>query len=446
MVHKSQYADIHKLNRCRSTILSDKWLFLILILFHVSCNPKKSAPNESLLYWSANNPYETEFAQEMVNEWNRLYPENPVHFQPVPEGRSSEEVILAAVVGKTTPDIYSNMWQGDVEFFARAGVLMPLDTMTGFTDSLYQRCDSSVIAEITSQDGHIYQVPWKINPIMLLYNEGLFREIGLDQPPVTYSQFFKAAEKMQADLNGDGYVDRWIGYSEVLVTWWQRFFDFYPLYLAASHGGKLIENNRVVFDNAYAIEVFKFLKTLYDQNYFSREVLSARQDVFLSSVIATRFSGPWEIIHAEKFKPQGFDYSFSPLPVPDGHEGSTYTYGDPKNIVIFNTCQQPQQAMRFILFLINRKNDLRLLQVSTQLPRRKELFAERQYIEYFQQNPKMIPFARQAQFVRGTDACPQLKEIFDIISQEYEACVIYGVKSPEQAIHDAARAAQVLLE
>jgi multiple sugar transport system substrate-binding protein len=419
---------------------------LILILFYFSCNRKNTEPDEALLYWSANNPYEVEFAQAVVSEWNTLFPQTPVYFQPIPEGRSSEEVILAAVVGKTTPDIYSNMWQGDVEFFARAGVLVPLDTMTGFIDSLYQRCDSSVVSEISSQDGHIYQVPWKINPIMLLYNQGLFSEIGFDQPPVTYSQFLKAAEMIKADLNNDGYVDRWIGYSEVLVTWWQRFFDFYPLYLAASNGGKLIDNNRVVFDNAYAIAVFEFLKTLYDRNYFSREVLSARQDVFLSGVIASRFAGPWEIVHAEKFKTAGFTYSFSPLPVPDGHKGGIYTYGDPKNIVIFNTCQRPQQALRFILFLTNKRNDLRLLQMSTQLPRRKKLFTDQQYSEYFQRNPKMIPFALQAQYVRGTDTCPQLKEIFDIISQEYEACVIYGVKQPAQAVHDAARAVQVLLE
>ena len=419
---------------------------LIFIIFYLSCHHKNTGPNEALLYWCATNPPEIEFARQVVSEWNTLFPETPVRFQPIPEGRSSEEVILAAVVGKTTPDIYSNMWQGDVEYFAQAGVLLPLDTMAGFIDSLYQRCDSSVVAEITSLDGHIYQVPWKVNPIMFLYNQGLFNEIGFEQPPATYSQFFKAAEKMKADLNEDGYVDRWVGYSEVLVTWWQRFFDFYPLYLAASNGGKLIENNQVVFDNTYAIEVFEFLKTLYDQNYFSREVLSARQDVFLSGIIASRFAGPWEIIHAEKFKPQGFAYSFSPLPVPDDHQGGIYTYGDPKNIVIFNTCRQPQQALRFILFLINKRNDLRLLQISTQLPRRKKLFTDRQYSDYFQQNPKMIPFALQAQYVRGTDACPQLKEIFDIISQEYEACVIYGVKSSAQAVHDAAQATRVLLK
>ncbi len=79
---------------------------------------------------------------------------------------------------------------------------------------------------------------------------------------------------------------------------------------------------------------------MYDKKYFARERLSQRQDVFLSSVIASRFTGPWEISHAEKFKPKGFEYNFAHLPVPDNHKGPIYTYGDPKNIVIFKTCSE----------------------------------------------------------------------------------------------------------
>jgi multiple sugar transport system substrate-binding protein len=311
---------------------------------------------------------------------------------------------------------------------------------------LNQRCDSAVIAEVTSNDGHIYQMPWKINPIMLIYNERFFEEIGYYQPPATYSEYLDAAKKFQADTDGDGYIDRWIGHRDVIVTWWQRFFDFYPLYLAASGGSKLIDNGRVVFNNKYAIQALKFLRLLYQKNYFSKEMLEARQDVFLSGVIATRFVGPWEIVHAEKFRTAAFRYNFSRLPVPDDHQGEAFTYGDPKNIVIFNTCKHPQRAWEFIKFMVSKEMDLEFLKMATQLPRRKDLLQDEDFKSYFMAHPKMMPFAKQAKYVRGTDACAQLKEIFDIISQEYEACVIFDVKTPEQAMEDAARAAQVILQ
>lgn len=419
-------------------------LFASVFLIAISCSTNSQKRKAKIIYWSSNNTEEIEFARYIVNEWNRNNPDETVSFQPVPEGQSSEEVILAAVVGKTTPDIYSNMWEGDVEAYAKANVLVALDTLDGFIDFLHDRCDSSVIAEVTSPDGHIYQIPWKINPVMLIYNSNIIRELRFSKAPSTYSEFFEAARKFQKDTDGDGYVDRWFGYAEVLVTWWQRFFDFYPLYLAASNGAPLVKNNKAVFNNEAARKVFEFLSELYKKNYFPKERLSARQDVFLDGIIATRFTGPWEIAHADKFKPAGFDYNFSSIPVPDGHKGPVYTYGDPKNIVIFKTCPNPQLAWKFLKFALNEKNDLKFLEITNQLPRRKNLDKNPLYESYFKKNPKMKIFAEQAKYVKGTDQSTVLKEVFDIISQEYEACVIYGKKTPQEALNDAEKAVNLL--
>ena len=419
----------------------------LLIIFWLplqSCDSGNKSSDTRLIYWCSNNSYEIQFAKLETENWNKNNKDVSVKYQPVPEGRSSEEIILAAVVGKTTPDIYSNMWQGDVEAYAQAGVLVALDTLNGFMNFLNERCDSEVIEEIRSLDGHIYQIPWKINPIMLIYNEKMIADLGSSTPPETYSDFFRFSAKFQKDVNGDGYIDRWFGYSEVLVTWWQRFFDFYPLYLAASGGAPLVKNNKAVFDNEYGVGVFKFLRMLYKKNYFSKEQLSARQDVFLSEIIATRFTGPWEIAHADKFKPKGFEYNFSSIPVPDDHKGPIYTYGDPKNIVIFKTCKKPQVAWEYVKTLIDRDGDLKLLEFTNQLPRRKNINIDPYFGKYFNQNPKMKIFADQSKYVRGTDASPVLKEVFDLISQEYEACVIYGMKTPEQAVKDASDAVNLL--
>jgi len=426
-----------------------KSLFNIIVLLSlgyvlISCNNNNKNYRDAILYWCSNNSDEIKFAKISTDEWNKNNPNDQVKYQAVPEGRSSEEIILAAVVGNTTPDIYSNMWQGDVEAYAQAGVLIALDSLKGFNDFLYERCDSSVIEEIKSLDGHIYQIPWKINPIMLIYNVNLIKDLELQGPPKTYSEFFNASQKFQKDFDGDGYIDRWFGYSEVEVTWWQRFFDFYPLYLAASGGAPLVKNNQAVFNNKYAIEVFSFLQEMYKKNYFSKEKLSARQDVFLAGVTATRFTGPWEIAHAEKFKPKGFEYEYTFMPVPDGHKGPVYTYGDPKNIVIFKTCKDPQAAWNYIKTMISNEGDLKLLAITNQLPRRKNLNSNPFFNDYFINNPKMKIFADQSEYVKGTDASPVLKEIFDLISQQYEACVVYGKKTPEEAITDAADAVNLL--
>ncbi len=425
-------------------------IFLLILLtlnslIVISCGNNGERGEKGIIYWSSNNTDEINFAKKILDNWNMKNPEQRVKFQPVPEGQSSEEVILAAVVGETTPDIYSNMWQGDVELYAKAGKLVPLDTLPGFFPFIYERCDSDVVKEVTSLDGHIYQIPWKINPIMMIYNQNLFQNIGYKNPPTTYSGYLKAAEKIKENNIQNGYVNKWIGYIEVEVTWWQRLFDFYPLYLAASNGGHLVQNNKAVFDNEYAVETFSFLKTLFDNKYFPRERLSARQDPFLSSDIATRFTGPWEIVHANKFKPEGFKYSYSTLPVPDDHSGNIYTYGDTKNIVIFNTCKNKILAWQFLKTMINKEGDFELLKMTNQIPRRKDLITDKEFSDYFNDNPQMRPFAVQAKYVKGPDNSPVLKEVLDAISQQFEECVVYGKKSPKEAVKDAAENVNLIL-
>ncbi len=420
-------------------------LYIGIITLFTACNPSDSNKEQSLLFWSSNNAGEIAFSEDRAEAWNSNNPSTTIQYQPVPEGQSSEEIILAAVVGKTTPDIYANMWQGSVEFYAGAGVLVPLDTLKGFNEYITERCNQKTIDEITSSDGHIYQIPWKINPILTIYNKNIITSLALDTLPVTYSKYLAAAKKFKKDFDNDGFADQWFGNTSVKTVWYQRLFNFYPLYLAASGGMPLIKDNKAAFNNEYAIGVFEFLQTLYKENYFSRERLSAGQDPFVSGRVATKFTGPWEISYLEKYKPEGFDYDFYSMLVPDDHQGPVYTYGDPKSIIIFNTSKDPQTAFEYIKSLTGKEGDFRLMELTKQLPRRKGLDTISQYRNFFNENPRLKIFARQAEFIRGTDNCEVMTEVLDIISQEYETCVLYQRKSPEQAIEDAEKAVNILL-
>jgi multiple sugar transport system substrate-binding protein len=417
-------------------------LYLIPFVL-LSCSQDENSDG-SLIYWSANNPEEMQFAQNRIRIWNENNPENPISFQPIPEGSSSEEIILASVVGKTTPDIYANMWQGDVEDYALAGVLVPLDTLPGFMEFLENRCNEDVIDEITSSDGHIYQIPWKANPIMMLYNPGMFHQAGISKVPETYDEFLAAAQKMTQDHDQDGYTDQWMGTTEVAAIWWQQFFNFLPLYFAASGGEPLVKNGKAAFDNHHAVGVFKFLQEIYRNGYFPKEQAKSQSDLFLTADIAVKFTGPWDIMQLNRFKADGLTYDFAPIPVPETAVHPPYTYCDPKNIVIFNTCSNPEIAWKFLQTMISEEGDLEFLTLSQQLPRRKDLTENPIFLHYFEENPSLKPFQRQSEYLKGMDSSPYMKEVLDLISQEYELCVVYDKKSPEKAIRDAVHAVNLL--
>jgi multiple sugar transport system substrate-binding protein len=417
--------------------LEKKIICLLFILLSLLSCRDNDTENNMLVFWSSNNSEEMAFTREYIDQWNATASNKPISFQPVPEGQSSEEVILAAVVGKTTPDMYANMWQGDVEDFARSGVLIAFDTLDGFLDFIYQRCDSSVVKEITSQDGHIYQVPWKVNPIMMMYNPAMLKEAGINEVPADYVSYLEAGAKLKEK-------NLWLGISEVHAIWWQRFFNFLPLYYAASGGMPLVENGKAIFNNEHGVAVFTFLQKLYSSGYFPREQLKGQSDPFLASRVATTFTGPWTIEYNDRFKPEGFEFDFHPVPLPDTTIVSAYSYGDPKNIVIFNTCRDPHNAWRFLETMLTAEADKKFLELSGQFPRRKDLNTNPLFISYFQAHPRLIPIAKQADYVRGIDNHQFMKEVLDLISQEYEACVVYGRKDPREAINDAAKAVDLL--
>ena len=426
-------------------------IFLLLIgLGGFSCQKKQTAQSAAeqgvvhLIYWCASNQDEINFAIELVEKWNASHPKIQVKLQPIPASQSSEEALLAAIAGKTTPDICSNMWPGAMDDFTSSGGLVRLDQFPDFMDYLTERMPTDLLESFRAPDGHYYQIPWKTNPIMIMYNKRMFRKAGILRPPRTYSEYLAAAEKITKDLNSDGRADQWMGYRDIRPIWWQRFFDFYAFYVAASGGKTLFDSTGISFENSASVEVFRFFREIYNHSYYP--LTTFQGDNFLAEKFATLPTGPWNITHVEKFKKSGFEYDIFPVPVPDDYQGPVYTYGDHKNISIFSTTKHPAAAWEFAKYLISANADLRLLEVCSQIPLRKNLTTNPLYQKYFHENPMMTKFAEQAIYTRGVDGSSVLKEIFDAISQEYEACAIYGKRTPEAAIASAAKRAQVIIE
>jgi len=421
------------------------FLFLTSVLIIIACSNSTSERGSvvEIAYWPSANQQEIDLAKELVRKWNSVHPEVHVTMQPLPESRSSEEVLLAAIAGGTAPDICSNIWPGVTSLFVEAGALVALDQFDDFDTFMEDRTPKELIDPFRSPDGHIYQVPWKGNPIMMQYNARLFREIDIDAVPKTYSEFMAAAAKLTKDLDGDGQADQWAADPNMRAEWRERLFDFYPFYIIASSGRTLLQDERVDFNNQDAIRVFQFWSEGYRKGYFPRITFSG--DSFLQGKVGMHITGPWNIAHTEKNKPEGFEYGIAPLPTPDDYQGPVMTYGDYKNMAIFSTTRHPRQAWEFAKFLISKANDLKLLEMCNQLPLRKNLLSDSTFQAYFEDNPMMREFAELLPHTVGVDNSPQLQEIFETISREYEVSCIYGKKNPSQAIGDAALRSEKIL-
>lgn len=437
-----------KAAKTRLHLICSMALVCALCCLSANCLRRAPAPASddeiTLVYWSATNAQELEFARRVADEWNARQAKMRVRVEPVPAGQSSEEVILAALASRTTPDIYANAFPGAMQDLLDAEGVVRLDDFADFSSVLRARMSADMLAQYRSPDGHFYQLPWKSNPIMVLYNMRLLREAGSDRPPRDYAEFLQIAARVTKDADGDRRPDHWMIAIDYLPIWYKRMFDFYPLYLAASGGAPLIEHGRVKFDNEAAAAVFRFTRELFARGYAPRQ--SFQGDPFLQGRIAARFTGPWSISQIERYAPAGFEYAFGPIPRPEATDEPTVSYADPKSIVIFRTCRHPQAAWEFVKFIVSKENDRLLLEMTNQLPIRADLLSDPIFSDYFARHPGMIQFAQLLPAARSVESVAELKEIFDIIAQEFEASVVFGLKTPERAIHDAARRSQAIID
>ncbi|HYG82016.1 MAG TPA: extracellular solute-binding protein [Pyrinomonadaceae bacterium] len=414
------------------------------------CAPSRTTQGDeaggrvSLTFWSATNAQELEFAGEVAAEWNRRHPEVQIRVEPVPAGQSSEEVILASIASGTTPDIYANVFPGAMADLQDAESVVQLDAFPDFYEVMRERMPPEVLEQYRSPDRHYYQVAWKSNPVMVLYNARMLREAGVSSLPATYSEFLDAAARVTRDRDGDGRADQWMATIDYYPIWYKRLFDYYPLYLAAG-GTALFEGRRVAFDNGPSLAAFRFLRECFARGYVPMQTFQG--DVFLDGRVAAKFTGPYSISHLERYRAADFEYTYGPVPRPDGAAaGQPASYADPKSIVIFKTCRHPREAWEFVKFVISKQNDLRLLELTSQLPIRQRLLEDETYAAYFGRNPGMAQFAEQLMTARNIDSIAELKEVFDIIAQEVEESAVFGFKPPEQAVHDAARRSQQVLD
>ena len=422
--------------------------FCVILLS--GCSDKKDNSNRTttsvveLTYWPAPNPQEVQLADSIVKEWNRKNPTIHVTMQPIPVSQSTEEVLLAAIAGRTTPDICSNIWPGALAEFTRLGGLIDLDRFSDFDSAVTSRTPKELVASLRDPNGHFYQMPWKTNPVMMFYNKRLFEQSGVTNVPRTYSEFYSAAQKVTKDTNSDGQTDVWMGERDIRPIWWQRWFDYYCFYIAASNGKTFFVNGVPSLDTEASSTVLQFFRTCYSENYFPHTFFQGG-DPFLLERKATHFAGPYLIATLHSLAPN-LRYGVIPIPVPDTHRGPVHTYGDYKNIAMFSTTKHPREAWEFIKYLVQAKYDLMLLQIANQIPIRSDLLTNPLFAEYFKNNPMMVEFAQQAVYTRSVDTAPDLKEIFDAISQEYEASAVYGRKSPIDATLAAQKRITVIVD
>ena len=393
-----------------------------------SSNSNAAPTKGPINIWYSNNEQEVAWGKQMVQAWNTAHPNETVTGQEIPAGKTSEAVISAAITAGNEPCLIYNTAPAAVPNFQAQGGLVPLDDFSDAKDYIQQRSGSTA-DQYKSPDGKFYQLPWKSNPVMLFYNKKAFAKAGVPtaNPPLgSYSDFLATAKKV-VTAKGAKYAIYPAPSSEFFQSW----FDFYPMYAAASGGKQLVADNKATFDNDTGYAVANFWKQLYDANLAGKETYNG--DSFADGLAAMASVGPWAIA-AYKGK---VDWGVAPVPTPNGGSSpNSPTFSDAKNVAMYASCKNRGTAWDFLKFSSSKEQDGKLLELTGHMPLRQNL--EQEFSSYFAKNPQYKTFAGAAAHVVEVPNVPNSVEVWQTFRDAWSNSVIFGKTDPKTALSGAA--------
>ncbi|TCO46953.1 multiple sugar transport system substrate-binding protein [Kribbella antiqua] len=379
--------------------------------------------------WYSNNAEEVAWGKQMVAAWNAAHPDQKVTAQEIPTGKSSEEVIGAAITAGNAPCLIFNTSPASVSQFQKQGGLVPLDSFSDGTSYIEER-SGDVAKQYKSSDGKYYQLPWKSNPVMIFYNKKAFAKAGIDttKPPLaTYDEFLAASRKIVASK-----AAKFAIYPAPSNEFFQSWFDFYPLFAAETGGKQLVADGKAQFNSDEGKKVATFWRTMYADKLASQEKYTG--DAFVDGTAAMAAVGPWAIA---TYKGK-VDWGVVPVPTSAGKPADEiHTFSDAKNVAMYSACKNRGTAWDVLKFATSKEQDGKFLAASGQMPLRKDVTAA--YPDYFAKNPDYKVFADQAARTVEVPNVANSITIWQTFRDAYSKSVIFGQEDPGTALDGAAQ-------
>ncbi|MEO7587112.1 MAG: extracellular solute-binding protein [Arachnia sp.] len=375
-----------------------------------------SAATGAITVWFSNNEQELAWGKSVTEQWNKDHADQMVTAQEIPAGASSEEAITAAITAGTAPCLVYNISAAAAPQWERQGGLIDLKTFADGEDYLSKR-SGDLLNGYKGQDGGLFQVPWKSNPVMVMYNKDLFKKAGIDpeKPDMdTFDKFITASKTIVS--SGAAKAAIW---PSPTSEFFQPWFDFYPVYIAQSGGTNFVKDGKATFNDDNGKAVWEFFHTLYADGVSPKE--KSNDDAMGTGTAAMQMAGPWAIA---SYKGK-INYGFMPVPTKDGIAADkTYTFADSKNISMFTSCKATGTAWEFLKYTTSEENDGAFLKATGQMPIRPGL--EKAYPDYFKENPDYVAFADQASRTVDVPNVANSVEMWQDFRNKYSASVIFG--------------------
>lgn len=406
-----------------------------------------SGDQTQITFWAAPNPTQERFWEKMAEDFMAENDNVIVEVSQMQESPSSEATIQSAVASNTAPTISENITRSFGAQLVNSEVVVPLNELEGFDDLIESRSMTNTIDTWSFADGNQYIMPIYSNPILFGWRTDLLEEIGIEEVPQTYSDLLEVAELLADDSNRVIWAKGDLSDS----TGWMRYFDFFPLYNAASEGNGFIEGNDLIADDEAGKELLKLMSSLNENNAL---LTSPDTDPFENGTSVMADLGPWAFPNWAEQYPElvyGENYEVTPPVVPDSMETNegAHTFADAKGVVIYEQATQEEReaAMEFLEYVFSDvENDLEWLEMTSLIPARDDAAKSDVFAPYFEENPQLMVYAENVPNAVPPMDNADFNNLMEIIGEEAWNPIVRGDKEATDAWEDMVEALQGELE
>nr|WP_239121458.1 sugar ABC transporter substrate-binding protein [Spirulina major] len=380
-------------------------------------------------FWTMQlQPKFNDYFGNLIAEFEAENPGVKVRWVDVP-WTAMESKILTAVSAKTAPDVV-NLNPTFASQLATRNAWFELD------DRISPEARSQYLPNIwqaSTLKDKSFGIPWYLTTQIIIYNRSLLQEAGLDQPPTTYAELANMAKQIKEKTGKYGF-----------------FVSFVPedsgeiLESLVKMGARLVDDEgKAAFNTPEGKAAFQYWVDLYQQNLLPPEVLTQGHryaiELYQGGETALLATGAQFFPTIENNAPAIAKVS-EVAPQVTGESGKKNVAV--MNLVIPRDTDNPEDALKFALFVTNSTNQLAFAKEASVLPSTKDSVQE--YIGKLNEKTDLSPLEQAskvgAQQLNDAEilvpAMDNLKALQKAIYTNLQAAML-GQKSVEQALEDA---------
>ncbi len=410
----------------------------LMLSWVVSCNTgnvstqvqQSSSANPPLEFWTMQlQPEFTDYFQSLIGTFEAQNPGIKINWVDVPWS-AMQSKILTAVAAKTAPDVVNLNPDFASQLASRKAWLdldakVPPEVLSTYLPNIWQA---------STLDGKSFGIPWYLTTRLTIYNTDLFKQAGVTNPPTNYAQLAQTA-KLIKDKTG----------KYALFTTFVADDSAEVLESLVQMGVTLVDDQgKAAFNTPTGKAGFAYWVNLYKGGLLPKEVLTQGHrhgiEMYQSGEAAMLASGGEFLTTIAKNAPAIAKVSAT-APQITGETGKKNVAV--MNLVIPRDTEQPDNALKFALFVTNNQNQLSFAKAANVLPSTTKALGD-SYFKTVAANADAIAKARvisAGELTKAEVLVPAMKNINVLQKAIYEnlQAAMLGEKTVDQAVADAAQ-------